>query len=175
MLSRFLTRGPVIGEAEIATFEGRCGFPLPSDYRQFLLDQNGGLRAPAPRTPKELAKFGTAFPHTFLSLGAAAPLEGLMEEVEKDPLAWPEEFELLRSDLDWVMINCRAAGWGAYPPELLPVAAVSIGDLLLRLEGPRAGEVLYLPDPDGYCEWHLSTVAGSFAELLRDFEDWDWA
>src|SRR5262249_15082850 len=171
----FLTRGPVIGEADIAAFEGRCGFPLPSDYRQFLLDQNGGLRAPAPRTPKELEEFGTAFPHIFLSLGAAATLNGLIEEVANDPEAWPEEFEVLRCELDWVLTNVMSVGCRSYPPELLPVATVNIGVLLLRLEGRRAGEVLHCCDPDGYCEWHLNTVARSFAELLRDFEDWDWA
>src|SRR5262249_15716991 len=152
MLAQYLTRGPVIGAADIAAFELRCGFPLPLDYRQFLLEQNGGLRAPAPRTPKELAGIGTESPHTFLSLGAAAQLKGPIDDVANGSLAWPAEFEVLRSDLDWLMTNCREAG---YPPELLPVATVSIGVLLLRLNGPRAGEALLCGDPDGYYEWHV--------------------
>ena len=42
VLPGFVTRGPVVGEQEVAAFEARCGFRLPPDYRQFLLDQNGG-------------------------------------------------------------------------------------------------------------------------------------
>ena len=35
-------RGPQVTEAQIEAFEKSFGHPLPDDYRQFLLDVNGG-------------------------------------------------------------------------------------------------------------------------------------
>ena len=35
-------RGPVVGESIVATLEQRLGHSLPEDYRQFLLEVNGG-------------------------------------------------------------------------------------------------------------------------------------
>lgn len=35
-------RGPQVTEAQIRAFEQSYGHPLPDDYRQFLLDVNGG-------------------------------------------------------------------------------------------------------------------------------------
>lgn len=36
------SRGPAVSETCVATFEGRLGYRLPSDYREFLLKYNGG-------------------------------------------------------------------------------------------------------------------------------------
>ena len=38
-------RGPQVAEAQIISFEARLGHSLPDDYRQFLLDINGGRPA----------------------------------------------------------------------------------------------------------------------------------
>ena len=62
------------------------------------------------KEPEELEEMGTEMPHTFLSLGAAATLEVPIEEVAGDPEAWPEEFEVLTSDLDWVIIRENSEG-----------------------------------------------------------------
>jgi hypothetical protein len=35
-------RGPRVTDAQIRAFEKSYGYPLPDDYRQFLLDVNGG-------------------------------------------------------------------------------------------------------------------------------------
>ena len=38
-------RGPQVSDAQIKAFEAAFGHPLPDDYRQFLLDVNGGRPA----------------------------------------------------------------------------------------------------------------------------------
>jgi hypothetical protein len=177
MLPGFVTRGPVGGADEVAAFEGRCGFRLPPDYRQFLLDQNGGERTLPPRIPEEdedEAEEEGERTLRLLSLGAAATLKVPVETVAKDPEAWPEEWRVLTGDLDWVMTCCRDAGSRSYPPELLPVVEVGDGVLLLRLKGRGTGAVVLCYDPDGFEPGHVNKVAKSFAELLRDFEDWEW-
>src|SRR4051812_8591522 len=135
MLPGFVTRGPIVGEAEVAAFESRCGFRLPPDYRKFLLDQNGGERALPPRTPEEDEEeddTDDAGQRTlrFFSLGAAAAAKVPIKKVAADPERWPEKFHVLTGDLDWVMTCCREAGSRSYPPELLPVAEVGDGALL---------------------------------------------
>ena len=54
MLSGFVSRGPVVGETEVAAFERSCWFYLPPDYRRFLLEQNGGERASVPGAAKNI-------------------------------------------------------------------------------------------------------------------------
>src|SRR4051794_10626092 len=86
MLPGFLSRGPTVSDADVAAFEARCGLLLLADYRRFLLDQNGGDRAPAER-PEEGERA-----HHFFSLG----LTGLTDADEiaelsgEDALEWPE-------------------------------------------------------------------------------------
>jgi len=111
----------------------------------------------------------------FFSLGSAAALTVPRAEVARDPEAWPEEFELLANDLVWVLANCRDAGTRSYPPELLPVAEVFLGVLLLRLRGRGAGGVIHCYDPDGYEPDHVNRLARSFAELLRDLDEYEVA
>jgi SMI1 / KNR4 family (SUKH-1) len=175
MLPGFASRGPVVGAAEVAAFEGRCGFSLPADYRQFLLDQNGGERIARCGADEEDEGGEPTGIVQFFSLGSAASLPVAPEVVARDPEAWPEEFELLANDLDWVMTNCRDAGTRSYPPELLPIAEVSLGVLLLRLKGRGTGTVVHCYDPDGYEPGHVNRVSRTFAELLRDLDDHELA
>ncbi|MCC2672075.1 MAG: cell-wall [Armatimonadetes bacterium] len=171
MLSGFLDRGPTTGEAEIAAFEGRCGFRLPADYRRFLLEQNGGERAAVLDPDAALMLDGCPRRHRFFSLGAAGvPITADVVDLGHEAAeGWPE----LLLDLEaWVHWG-RAAD---YPPELLPIAQVYHGELLLlRLAGEDAGAVYFAYDPDGYCEWHCDRLAGSCSELLEQFEFWKLA
>jgi hypothetical protein len=170
MLPGFVDRGPVATEDAVDAFEVRCGFRLPPDYRRFLLEQNGGERAAAPPRNKEMIHEVGALPtHRFFSLGAAAHVTddvvGRGAEAAED---WPELLVDLEVRMRW---------WrdGGCPADLLLVAEVYFGELLLRLDGPDAGAVLYSFDPSGHGDGHCEQVAGSFAELLLDFESWEFA
>ena len=172
MLPGFVTRGPRVGEAGVAAFEGRCGFRLPPDYRQFLLDQNGGRRL-IPQQAEDESDGGAAEVE-FFSLGAAATVAMPHAEVCRDPERWHEQWLVLTRDLGLRMEGAREAGTRSYPPELLPVADTPvIGVLLLRLAGRGTGAVLHCYDPDGYEPGHVNKVAGSFAELLRDLDEYE--
>jgi len=173
VLPGFVTRGPVVGEADVAAFEARCGLPLPPDYRQFLLEQNGGLR-PIPQEPEEGEDEGGTENVEFFSLGIAATVKVPHEKVYRDPERWMKQFLVLTKDLDGWMEGTREAGSRSYPPELLPVAELSLGVFLLRLKGRGSGAVLHCYDPDGYEPGHVNKVARSFAELLRDLGDFRW-
>jgi hypothetical protein len=175
MLSGFVSRGPVVGETEVAAFERWCGFCLPPDYRRFLLEQNGGERASVLTPERAMEVDAWTREYRFFSLGAAAGLtvEDAVVFGNKVGEAWPRVEYDLAVQARWL--------WGdggplCYPPDLLPVAIVYHHDLLLlRLNGPEAGGVLYCWNPDGYFEWHCGQVAESLAELLRNFESQDWA
>lgn len=173
MFPYFLDRGPRVREADVSAFEERCGFRLPLDYRQFLLEQNGGRRRPAPRPEEDIAAEGWPRRHQFFSLGAAASIGVTLEEAIAFGWEAIEEWPGLLADLALQMHGCREGG---YPRELLPIAVVwHDGLLLLRLDAPDPGEVYFTCDPDGYFEWHCERVAGSFSELLRDFEELEFA
>lgn len=170
MRPHFLSHGPLVKEGDISAFEERCGFALTPDYRRFLLEQNGGERAAAARTKRDIAREGALRRHRFFSLAAVElPLEELLALGWEVREAWPE----LLVDLDARMRWCREGG---YPEELLPVAEVGHeAELLLQLAGADVGSVHYHYDPDGYHECHCYPIASSFDELLRNFENWSFA
>jgi len=58
-------RGPQVSNADVSSFEARIGFALPSDYRQFLLDVNGG------RTERSHREFDLSILNTLFSLNDA--------------------------------------------------------------------------------------------------------
>jgi hypothetical protein len=170
-----VTRGPVVGEAEVAAFEDRCRFHLPPDYRRFLLEQNGGERPLPPRPPEEDEDEGRHEVVRFFSLGAAATVAVPHDTVLADPERWFEEWAVLMTDLTGRMAGARDFGTRSFPPELLPVADLSLGMLLVRLKGRGTGAVLHCYDPDGYEPGHVNKAAASFAELLRDLDDSEWS
>lgn len=175
MLPGFVTRGPVVGEAEVAAFEERCGFPLPPDYRRFLLEQNGGERPLPPQPPEEGEDDGSQQVVRFFSIGAAATVAVPHEAVLADPERWYEEWAVLMTDLAGRMEGTRDAGSRSFPPELLPVAELTLGVLVVRLKGRGTGAVLHCYDPDGYEPGHVYKLADSVAELLRDLDDLEWS
>jgi hypothetical protein len=186
MLPGSVDRGPPVSDSEIAPLEGQWGFRLPPDYRGFLREQNGGERSSYPRSEEEVVEDWAPRPYRFYSLGAAAAAGLSVEEVVgwvtaldgEDLLGeFLTEFPELTDDLEVQMRLCGGDGGPGYsPPELLPVAVGYHADLLLlRLDGPDAGAAHFCYDPDGYCEWDCHRVAGSFTELLRDLERWDYA
>jgi hypothetical protein len=55
-------RGPAVTDAQVEAFEKSYGHPLPDDYRQFLLDVNGGA------LDKENCEFGRGVVNRLFSL-----------------------------------------------------------------------------------------------------------
>lgn len=173
-------RGPQVTDEDLSAFEQRWGLPLPEGYREFLLAQNGGHRVTASemeqaeRVPPDVRK---QIPpkHHFLSLGVAATAGYTLDDVrtEIDSGVLPELPEL-RGDLEVSLMWWRHL---EYPSSILPIAKTQYGqnELLLQLDGPRTGEVTFLYDPDGYCEWHCEFVAASFGEMVEAFDSWKHA
>jgi cell wall assembly regulator SMI1 len=126
-------------EAAIRAFEAYMGHPLPADYRQFLLQHNGGRPEPDALT---LNIFGhdeedvvmCFFPLRDLELGKVEV--GELEELRTWPLhcAWDD----LRHDL--VHLYERSLD-----PALLPIGTDgSTNYFCLVLNGPQQGAVLFL-------------------------------
>lgn len=63
---KFVERGPSVTTFEIAAFEKQFAISLPDDYRQFLLDVNGG------RTAKDSREFSEGVLNGVLTLNADA-------------------------------------------------------------------------------------------------------
>ncbi|XXT19203.1 SMI1/KNR4 family protein [Sorangium sp. So ce429] len=109
--------GPSISDADISKLEQRLGAVLPEQYRQFLLEFNGG--SPTPDTVDVEGLLGTSTDvQIFFGIGRS---------VES-------------SDLDWNLTTLAER----LEEGLLPIAADSGGNVFcLALRGRRRGNILY--------------------------------
>jgi hypothetical protein len=143
-------RGPQVTEAQIEAFERSYGHPLPDDYRQFLLDVNGGQ--------PDIA-------HCEFDYGIVNSLFSL-DDTENDA-----------SDLATNAIHERAS---LPSPDLLFIGHDGMGNsLLLTLAGEHRGAVWHmLTDDDARPEdanprvaWHdrrdMRKIAASFEQFMR--------
>jgi hypothetical protein len=141
-------RGPQVTDAQIRAFEQAYGHPLPDDYRQFLLDVNGGRPANA---------------NCEFDLGVVNRLFSL-DDTDDDS-----------RDLATRANRERAA---LPSPDLLFIGHDDVGGtLLLALAGEHRGEVWLMLDderPDDANPrvlWHdrrdMRKVADSFEQFMR--------
>ncbi|MGK3970046.1 SMI1/KNR4 family protein [Sorangium sp. So ce118] len=109
--------GPSISDADVSKLEQRLGAALPEQYRQFLLEFNGG--SPTPDTVDIEGLPGTSTDvQIFFGIGRS---------VES-------------SDLDWNLTTLAER----LEEGLLPIAADSGGNVFcLALRGRRRGNILY--------------------------------
>ena len=143
-------RGPQVTDAQIRAFEQSYGHPLPDDYRQFLLDVNGGQ--------PDIAN--CEFEH-----GVVNSLFGL-DDTENDSSDLATRANRERASLpsrDLLFIGHDDGG----------------NSLLLALAGDHRGEVWYmLTDDDARPDdanprvlWHdrrdMRKVADSFEQFMR--------
>jgi cell wall assembly regulator SMI1 len=140
---------PTVDEPSIAAFEAAMGYPLPPDYREFLLRFNGGEpTTPVFRWPDPQGrKYAGSSVRYFFSI--------------TDNYAF--------SLADKYSIYARA---GRTPKEMLPIATDAGGNLvLLALAGAQSGKVFFWNhDIEGLVENpsspdHLALVANSFGEF----------
>jgi cell wall assembly regulator SMI1 len=148
-------RGPQLTEAAITKFEARLGALLPDDYREFLLEVNGG------RTARSRRVFT-------IRTGKARTDETVLNSLNS--LDDTDD----RSDLAtrWK----RACAW--LPREVIPVGYDGFGGtVVVVIAGPRRGQVWFLdgydPDPEGanprvawFDRRDVSKVADSFREFM---------
>jgi hypothetical protein len=142
--------GPQVTEAQIEAFEQSFGHRLPDDYRQFLLDLNGGQPGRANR------EFDQGVVNCLFSLDEAnEPMFDLATRANRERASLPS-------------------------PDLLYIGHDDGGNsILLVLAGEHRGEVWFmLTDDDARPDdanprvvWHdrrdMRKLAGSFEQFLR--------
>ena len=140
--------GPRLSVSQIADLESRIGTPLPDQYRQFLLENNGGRPAPDIVDVDGIP-------------GASTDLQvffGISRDIES-------------SNIDW-NIDARS---DQVDRRLLPIACDSGGNIFfVSLTGSDRDSVYYhfFWGPGGDGELHLvATSFASFLEKIRPLED----
>ena len=137
-------RGPRISVVDVRALEDEFGWPLPADYRAFLLDTNGGLPesdiVDVPGLPSSPTDVQVMF--------------GINRAVESSCIPW----------------NLGTFS-GRLRPGMLPIARDSIDNLFcLSLQESRVGEVLYCDLAEVYGDlesepaWYV--VASNFSSFV---------
>jgi hypothetical protein len=144
-------RGPQVTDSQIRAFEQSYGHPLPDDYRQFLLDVNGG---------------GPDIANCEFDLGVVNrlfSLDDIDDDDERDLATRANDERASLPSRDLLFIGHDDGG----------------NSLLLALAGDHRGEVWYmLTDDDARPEdanprvlWHdrrdMRKVADSFEQFMR--------
>lgn len=143
-------RGPSVSEADVAAFEKRFGHSLPPEYRQFLLDVNGG------RPERDNIEFASGVINRLFSLDD--PEESRNLEIRANR----KLSQLPTKDLLFIGHDDGSAA------------------LLLSLAGEHRGEVWFqVPDarPSGSnprTEWHdrrdMKKLADNFEQFMRSLK-----
>lgn len=138
-------RGAAVSESDVAGFEHRMRHTLPADYRQFLLDTNGG------RPSKANRRFDHGTVNEFFSLKET--------EESRDIDVWSER---TRSELGTDQLIVIGVDYGG-------------ADIVLAIAGDHQGEVwLYISndarpaDANPRVLWHDRR---DFRRLANSFED----
>lgn len=141
MLESLRKPGRPLTEADVAEFERELGALLPSDYRSFLLEHNGGLPVPD-----------------------AFPIQGFAEETEGElQVLFGVHRSPEASDLRW---NLRQSE-DLLQHGLLPIGCNSGGDLIcLSLFGDDVGAVHFWDSRDPRGADATYRLAGSFTEFV---------
>jgi hypothetical protein len=140
-------RGPAVTEADVAAFETRLGRKLPDDYRDFLLQVNGG------RPDDEHCEF---------SVGIVNRLFSLHDE-EDEARNLEVRAERVRSELAPELLFIGHDDGG--------------GRILLVVDGPHLGEVWFqvhegrLPESNPRATWDhrrdFRKLADTFAQFMN--------
>ena len=143
-------RGPQVRDAQIQAFEASFGHPLPDDYRQFLLDVNGG------RFARSNCEFDLGVVNRLFSL----------DDINDDD-----------DSRDLATRANRERPWLPSPDLLFIGHDDGGGTLLLALAGEHRGEVWLMihderpEDANPRVLWHdrrdMRKLAGSFEQFMR--------
>lgn len=150
-MTRLTNCGPRVGESDVVAFEQRVGVALPSEYRQFLIQVNGGDGPPDE----------SGYPPTrYFSLHW---LGGPVSDADIDAM-WADSMGWSDPDFDRDLEkNVRGLWRSGLARTWLPVASVHHECLLLlRLVDGTVWEMIAM---DGFDEDRCTQVAASFGEL----------
>lgn len=131
-------------EDQLSALERRIGATLPDDYRQFLIEHNGGR--PSPREFVAVDGDEGSAVHFFFTLDSNAPFYQLTKKLD-----------VYRDRI---------------PRKLLPIACDPFGNLVLLDLGARVRGSVYFWDherenPDGEAGWdNMALVASSFGNFI---------
>jgi hypothetical protein len=143
-------RGPQVTDAQIKAFEQSYGHRLPDDYRQFLLDLNGG------RPDNARCEFEQGVVNRLFSLD---DINGDDESRDLATRANRQRARLPSPDLLYIGHD-GCGGW-----LLLALAGEHRGELWLMVEGERPD------DANPRVLWHdrrdMQKLANSFEQFLR--------
>lgn len=142
-------RGPAVTEHSVAAFEAHLGTPLPKEYREFLLDVNGG----------QTATSHVVFPikNDRTNLNSLNSIDGANPRFD------------LKSR--WEGVRHRL------PSEVLPIGYDDGGGtIVVVVSGPKYGQVWFLdgvdPRPEGSnsrVEWFDRRDVSKLANTFREF------
>jgi hypothetical protein len=147
MSLRFKGSGKKLTDDILKAIERKAEIELPSDYRRFLLDQNGGEPRPSHftcgRNEYEVTRF--------ISFDHETPQEFAGQDFE-------QALDSLRSDL-------------MLPKHLVPIAWADDDVVLLSVAGKNRNNVFFWwRISEGFDGSHCKKVANSFAEFLASLK-----
>jgi hypothetical protein len=135
--------GASICESDLSELEARLGFELPSVYRAFLLQNNGGRPAPSRFTMST----GAESIHCFYSLGPPFNI----------------------ADALWTYCS---PGAERIPPKHVPIASTNCGDLIV-LNSSSGEAFFWDHEEEGASEFTFNNLTrlGPLTVFLRDLHD----
>ena len=135
---------------DIAQFEKELNATLPTDYRDFLLEHNGG-------------SFADEVAYTYEESGGCAGAIGHFYGLNAALIGYD-----LRQEISSLQQDLGARAGECLPREVIPVAHTPGGEIVLGIEGDARGEVYWWCPEDGTeNRWErLSYIAGSFNAFL---------
>ncbi len=142
--SRFsVKRFPLTSEAQLVELEQRIGVTFPDDYRQFLLELNGGyFKEP------EITPVGEGCPQDTLEI-----LFGIGASHWEAELATPSYMVLFDDN---------------YPPKIVPIGRTGMGGLIILDTAPGEGRgEIFLKKAFGNF-YYLTEDLEAFFALLRE-------
>jgi hypothetical protein len=148
-------RRPALGEERIAAFERELGHRLPEQYRAFLLTYNGGVPVVRTFTPSgadAADPYATHEVRQFLGLSTAPEADDV-----------PAHSHLRPSKVHQVHPS-------GLPEDVLEIAHDDFGNLfVIRLAGPRPGEILFIDHEEDVDLNTAPVVANDILDLLLRF------
>ena len=145
MKPEFIRRGPKLTEARLTAIEKKYSIRLPKDYRDFMLEKNGGIP-----DPNSVCRKRSKTPSLDCRYLFSVDSEDFLED-------WISRYEEMKGD-----------DKDALPKQLIPIGIDSSNCVLcLSVSGNNSGKVYYFGESAGF-----KLLADSFAQFLSQFAEY---